>query len=104
MSKSVAAEKEKQRKLAAEKEKQRKLAEEKQQQELAAKLKQEELLQVEAAALAASQAKQAELGGEITQKMLKVCEKYWNKGEHRCYCQKYIEHAPKSIQASSTCE
>ena len=104
VTKLVNKEKEKEKKLAAEKEKQRKLAEEKKQQELAAKLKQDELMQAEAAAIAASQAKQAEIGGEITAKMLKVCEKYWNKGEHRCYCQKYIEHAPKSIQESSTCE
>ncbi|MCW8851981.1 MAG: hypothetical protein OQK44_04895 [Gammaproteobacteria bacterium] len=100
----VNQEKEKQRKLAAEKEKQRKLAEEQKQKELAAKLKEEERLQAEAAAIAASQAKQAQIDSEITQKMVSVCEKYWNKGEHRCYCQKYIEHAPASIQASSTCK
>lgn len=104
VTKLVNQEKEKQKKLAAEKEKQRKLAEEKKQQELAAKLAQEEKLAAEAAAIAASEAKQAQIGGEITQKMLKVCEKYWSKGEHRCYCEKYIEHAPSSIQASSTCK
>jgi len=85
-------------------EKQRKLAEEKRQQKQAAKLKQEEQLRLEAAAVAASEAKQAEISGEIAQKMLKVCEKYWSKGEHRCYCQKYIEHAPSEIQANSTCQ
>ncbi|MBT8134684.1 MAG: hypothetical protein KJO03_09245 [Gammaproteobacteria bacterium] len=100
----VNQEKEKQRKLAAEKEKQRKLAEEQKQKELAAKLKEEERLQAEAAAIAASQAKQAQIDSEITQKMVSVCEKYWSKGEHRCYCQKYIDHAPASIQASSTCK
>ena len=104
VAKLVDQEKEKQRKLAAEKEKQRKLAEEQKKKELAAKLKEEERLQAEAAAIAASQAKQAQIDSEITQKMLGVCEKYWNKGEHRCYCQKYIEHAPASIQASSTCK
>jgi hypothetical protein len=104
VAKLVDQEKEKQRKLAAEKEKQRKLAEEKKKKELAAKLKEEERLQAEAAAIAASQAKQAEIDSEITQKMVKVCEKYWNKGEHRCYCEKYISHAPASIQASSTCK
>ena len=88
----------------AEKQQQRKLAEEKKRKALAEKLKQEEKLQLEAAAIAASEIKQAQISDEITQKMLQVCEKYWNKGEHRCYCQKYIEHAPKSIQASSTCE
>lgn len=100
----VNQEKEKQRKLAAEKEKQRKLAEEQKQKELAAKLKEEERLQAEAAAIAASQAKQAQIDSEITQKMVKVCEKHWNKGEHRCYCEKYISYAPASIQASSTCK
>jgi len=102
--KLVNKEKEKEKKLAAEKGRKRKLAEDKKQKELAEKLRQEERLQAEAAAIAASQAKQAEIGGEITTKMVKMCEKYWSKGEHRCYCQKYIEHAPKSIQASSTCK
>ena len=100
----VNKEKEKESKLAAEQEKKRQLAEQKKQKELAAKLKQEELLQAEAAALAASQAKQAKLNDEITAKMLKVCKKHWSQGKHRCYCQKYIEHAPSSIQASSTCK
>ena len=104
MTNLVNQEKERQRKLAAEKEKQRKLAEEQKQKALAAKLKEEERLQAEAAAIAASQAKQAQIDSEITQKMVGVCEKYWNKGEHRCYCQKYIDHAPAIIQASSTCE
>lgn len=102
--KLVNKEKEKERTLAVEREKQRKVAEEKKQKALAAKMKQEELLRAEAAAIAASQAKQAKIGGEITMKMVRVCKKYWDKGEHRCYCQKYIEHAPKSIQKSSTCE
>lgn len=104
VTKLVNQEKAKEQKIAAEKERQRKLAEEKKQKALAEKLKQEQLAKAEAAAIAASQAKQAQLGGEITQKMLSVCKKYWDKGEHRCYCQKYIEHAPSSIQANSTCE
>ncbi|MFV9615490.1 MAG: hypothetical protein ACNYZG_06005 [Gammaproteobacteria bacterium] len=89
---------------AAERELQRKLLAEQRQKALAAKLKQEEKLQMEAAAIAASEIKQAQLSDEITQKMLKVCDKHWRKGEHRCYCQKYIEHAPNSIQLSSSCE
>lgn len=104
VTKRVNKEKEKDKKLAVEKEKQRKLAEEQKQKEMAEMLKQEELVQAEAAAIAASQAKQAEINSEITTKMLKVCDKYWSKGEHRCYCQKYIENAPKSIQESSTCK
>ena len=96
----VSQEKTKEQKLAAEKEKQRKLAEEK---KLAEQLQKEELLQVEAAALAASEAKQAQIGDEIADKMISMCQKYWDKGEHRCYCQKYIDRAPSEIQANSTC-
>lgn len=102
--KLVNQEKAKEQKIAAEKERQRKLAEEKKQKELAEKLKREEQLRLEAAAEAASVAKQAQINAEISQKMIKVCEKFWDKGEHRCYCEKYIEHAPASIQASSTCK
>jgi hypothetical protein len=78
-------------------------AEKKKQEQQAAKLKQEEVLQAEQAAVAASVAKQAQISDEITQKMLKVCDRFWSKGEHRCYCQKYIEHAPSNIQANSSC-
>lgn len=101
VTKMVNQEKAKEQKLAAEKEKQRKLVEE---QKLAEQVKQEELLRVEAAALAASEAKQAQIGGEITDKMVSMCKKYWDKGEHRCYCQKYIDSAPSEIQANSTCK
>ncbi|HHJ35852.1 MAG TPA: hypothetical protein ENJ87_08800 [Gammaproteobacteria bacterium] len=95
---AVAAEKNRER------ERLRKAAEEKKKKQAALKLKQDEVLQAEAAAIAASVAKQAQIGDEITQKMLKVCNKYWSKGEHRCYCQKYIDHAPAEIKAKSTCE
>jgi len=88
---------------AAEKEKQQKLADEQRQKEQAVKLEQEELLAVEAAAVAASEVKQAELNSEISQKMISMCDKYRSKGEHRCNCQKYIEHAPSDIQQNSTC-
>ena len=116
LAKQLGHEKARQQKLAAEqarllaaeqaklKEKQRELEQQKKQKELAEKLKQEELLQAETVAIAASEVKQAQINNEITQKMLKVCDKHWSKGEHRCYCQKYIEHAPSVIQASSTCQ
>jgi len=84
----------------AEIEKQRKQAEEIARQEQAAKLNQAEL----DAAVAASAAKQAEIGDDISNKMVAMCDKYWKKGEHRCYCQKYIEYAPDDIQKNSTCE
>ncbi len=103
VNKQINHKKAKQKKLAAESERQHKLVEQKKQEELADKLKQEESLQIEAAAIAASEEKQAKISDEILQKMVKVCDKYWSKGEHRCYCQKYIEHAPAEIQANSSC-
>jgi hypothetical protein len=99
----VKKEREKEKKLAAEREKQRQLAEQQRQKELAEKMRREELLRAEAAAIAASEEKQAKLGNEIAQKMIKVCEKFWVKGEHRCYCQKYIEFAPAEVQARAEC-
>jgi len=104
VTKLVHQEKVKEQKLAAEKERQLKLAEEKKQKELAEKKKLEEKKRLEAEAIAASEAKQAAISDEITQKMIGMCDKFWSKGEHRCYCQKYIDHAPESIKASSTCE
>jgi hypothetical protein len=68
------------------------------------RLKQEEKIQAQTAAVAASEAKQVAIGSEITQKMVSLCEKYWNISEHRCYCQKYIEYAPSEIQKNSTCQ
>ncbi len=65
----------------AERERQRKLLEQRKQKALAEKRKQEEKLQLEAAAIAASEVKQAQLNDEITQKMLKLCDKSWRKGE-----------------------
>jgi len=83
-----------QRKLAAAE------AERKRKQELAKK----EQLKKEQEALAASAATQAELSTDIAKKMIAVCEKKWAEGEHRCYCQKYIQFAPASIQANSSCK
>lgn len=96
----VVIEKERKRKAEAQRKRQ---AEAKKKKDLALKQQQEQILQAEAAAVAASKIKQEQLGGEITQKMVSMCEKYWSKGEHRCYCQKYIEYAPSDIQANSTC-
>jgi len=94
----------KEQKIIADKKIQLKLAEEKKQKELAAKLLQEQKLQAEAAAIAASEAKQAQLNDEIAAKMIAVCNKFWEKGESRCYCEKYIEHAPSDIQANPSCK
>ena len=85
------------KKAAAEAERKRKAAE-------AARLAREEALRQEQAALEASAAIQAELSSDIMKKMLAVCEKNWAEGEHRCYCQKYIEHAPAEIRANSECD
>ena len=67
------------------------------------RLKLEQKKKEEEAAIAASKLKQQEINAEITAKMLGVCGKMWSKGEHRCYCEKYIDQAPREIQASSNC-
>jgi hypothetical protein len=95
---------EKTAKKVAEKERRRKLAEEKTRKALEMKLIQEKSLQIEAAAIAASEIKQVQLSYEATQRMLKLCNKIWRNGKHRCYCQKYIRFAPDNIQANSSCE
>ena len=95
---------EKQRVLALQKAKKRKLEEANKKKRLAEKLQRDKKLQAEAVAIAASKANQLKINNEITEKMLDVCGKYWDKGEHRCYCQKYIEHAPSDIKANSSCK
>jgi hypothetical protein len=100
---AVGKERESRKKLAAEREKKRLAAEQAKAADLAAKKAAEEKLAAEQAAIAASAAQQQAISSEIADKMIAVCKKKWDKGEHRCYCEKYIEHAPKSIQDSSTC-
>lgn len=97
--------KERERRKATEQENDRK-----HQAELAARKKAEEerlkkaqKKEADEAAIAASRAKQEAINAEITVKMLGVCSKMWAKGEHRCYCEKYIDQAPEKIRASSTC-
>jgi hypothetical protein len=78
-------------------------AERKRKESEAARLVKQEALKKEQEALAASAAIQAELSTDIAIKMIAVCEKMWAQGEHRCYCEKYIEYAPAGIKANSTC-
>jgi len=84
-------------KLAVEKERKRKLAEQ-------ARLAQEEKARREQEALAASAALQQELSSDIAKKMIAVCKKKWALGEHRCYCEKYIEYAPAGIESDPSCD
>lgn len=100
---AVNKEREHKKKVAAEREKKR-LAEEKANAtKLANQKAAEEKLASEQAAIAASAAQQQAISSDIADKMIAVCQKKWDKGEHRCYCEKYISHAPKAIQESSTC-
>ena len=93
----VASIDEQRKKAAAEAERKRKEAE-------AARLAQEEALKKEQEALAASAAVQAELSSDITNKMLAVCQKQWDDGKNRCYCNKYIEFAPSHIKPNPDCQ
>jgi hypothetical protein len=83
-------------KLAVEKERKLK-AEEK------ARLAKEEKTRREQEALAASAALQQELSSDIAKKMIAVCQKKWSEGEHRCYCEKYIQFAPAGIESDPSC-
>jgi hypothetical protein len=83
-------------KLAVEKERKQKIAEQ-------ARLEKEEKARREKEALAASAALQQELSSDIAKKMIAVCQKKWGAGEHRCYCEKYIEYAPAGIESDPSC-
>ena len=93
---AVSKERERRKQVAAEQERKRLETE-------AAKKAQQDKLAAEQAAIAASAAQQAAINDEISTKMIAVCKKKWEQGEHRCYCEKYIEHAPEEIKKSSTC-
>ena len=71
--------------------------------ELADKKAAEEKLAAEQAALAATEASQKEVSSDITNKMLAVCKKKWDVGEHRCYCEEFLVHAPVGIESDPTC-
>jgi len=100
----VAKERELKAKLAAEQERKRKEDEAaKKAKELADKKAEEERLAAEQAALVEAETAKLEINNEITNKMLAVCMKKWEKGEHRCYCEKFIEHAPSGIVSDPAC-
>lgn len=82
--------------LAVENERKRKAEEQ-------ARLAKEEKARREKEALAASAALQQELSSDIAKKMIAVCQKKWAQGEHRCYCEKYIEYAPAGIESDPSC-
>jgi hypothetical protein len=90
------------KKKQAEKAKRQKESEAKR-KELAAKKAQEERVAAEAAALAASAAQQEAIGSVINNKMIAVCKKKWAAGEHRCYCEKYLDQAPAGIKSDPSC-
>ena len=99
----VSKERDRRKKIEEQKERQKQAELEARKKAEEARLKAEQKKKAEAEALAASKLKQEQINAEITSKMLGVCTKMWAKGEHRCYCQKYIDQAPAEIQASSTC-
>ncbi len=100
---AVSKERERKKKVAAEREEKRLAQEKANATKLANQKVAEEKLASEQAALAASAAQQQAISSDIAGKMIAMCQKKWDKGEHRCYCEKYVSHAPKAIQESSTC-
>lgn len=57
----------------------------------------------EQAAIAQTEASKQEMNEDITNKMLAICKKKWQTGEHRCYCEKFIKYAPPSIESDPSC-
>ena len=104
---AVVKERKRQAKLAAERERKRQEVEAAQAaklaKELADKKAAEEKLAAEQAALAETEASKIEMSAEIINKMLAVCQKKWASGQHRCYCEKFIEHAPAGIESDPSC-
>ena len=102
--KQVTEERKHKAKLAAERERKRKVAAAaKKAEELAAKKVEQEKMLAEQAALAETAASRRVVNDDITNKMLAVCQKTWAKGKHRCYCEKFIEHAPAGIESDASC-
>ena len=103
----VVKERKRQAKLATERENKRKAAEKEKADKLAKELVEkkasEEKLAAEQAALAATAASKEVMNADITNKMLAVCQKKWASGGHRCYCEKFLEHAPAGIESDPSC-
>ncbi|MDH5610844.1 MAG: hypothetical protein OEY66_00100 [Gammaproteobacteria bacterium] len=96
----VTKERELKAKLIAENERKRKEEEAAKKAKELADIKAKEM---QAALEASAAAAEKEMNAEITSKMLAVCEKKWAKGEHRCYCEKYIDKAPAGIVSDPSC-
>lgn len=103
----VVKERDRQAKLAAERERKKKAAAEAKKEAEAKKLAkqkaEQERLAAEQAALAETEASKREMNAAISNKMIAVCMKKWAVGEHRCYCEKFIEQAPAGIESDPSC-
>lgn len=97
--------------LAAERERKRKAAAAKKAETLALKKAADDKAAAEAVAkaaaeaaiLAETEAAKKVINADITNKMLGVCQKKWARGEHRCYCEEFLEHAPENIASDPSC-
>lgn len=100
----VKVERDRRKAVAAERERKQRAAEAKKKKLAEAEKANAAKLAAEQAAIAASTVKQEAILSEISQKMVNLCQKKWAIGEHRCYCEKYIEHAPEGIVSDSSCK
>ena len=69
----------------------------------AQRLAQEEKKKKEAEAVLLSEKNRNKIQGEVSQKMIGMCKKKWSSGEHRCYCEPYLEFAPAGIKSNPSC-
>lgn len=40
---------------------------------------------------------------QVSERMINMCKKKWAEGEHRCYCEPYLEFAPAGISSDKSC-
>jgi len=69
----------------------------------AERLAREEEERKEAEAVAASEQNRNKIKSQVSEKMIGMCKKKWAVGEHRCYCEPYLEFAPAGIKSDGSC-
>ena len=69
----------------------------------AEKLALEEKKRKEAEAVLNSEKNTNKIRNEVSERMIGMCKKKWAEGEHRCYCEPYLEFAPAGISSDASC-
>ena len=57
----------------------------------------------EAEAISVTEDNTSKIRNQVSEKMIGMCKKKWAEGEHRCYCEPYLEFAPAGIESDASC-